>query len=306
MATNKTRVTMFELTGLTNDNNLIPFLFIFFLVVYVVTILSNIGMMALIQAFPSFHSPMYYFLKYLSLVDLIYSSSITPKILVDLLSVKKTISFLGCAFQVYFYAALAGAEVVLLSSMSYDRYAAICHPLHYSLIMTKAKCTGLVLLSFSVGLLQSAAQTSCLFSLEYCGPNLIDHFYCEIPPVLKLSCSTSHLCDIVTFLLVSTLGLCSLVAILVSYTFIMSSVFKIKSVEGRLKAFSTCSSHLICSSIYFLTIFFIYLRPDTRVLKKQDKVASVFYSVVTPMLNPLIYTLRNQEVRKVILQALKK
>nr|DBA29715.1 TPA: hypothetical protein GDO54_005777 [Pyxicephalus adspersus] len=303
---NKTQLTTFELAGLTNDKNLIPFLFLFFLVVYMVTIMGNIGMMAIIQMFSSLHTPMYYFLNYLSLVDLMYSSTITPKILVDLVSIKKSISLIGCAFQVYFYAALAGVEVVLLSSMSYDRYAAICHPLRYASIMTKPKWTGLVLLSFAVGFFQSAAQTGCLFSLSYWGSNFIEHFYCEIPPVLKLSCSSTHRCDIVTFLFVSFLGICSCVAILVSYTFIISSILRMKSIKGRLKAFNTCSSHLICSSIYFLTIFFIYLRSDTRVLSKEDKVASIFYSVITPMLNPIIYSLRNQEVKRVILRALKK
>ncbi|XP_077326947.1 olfactory receptor 5AP2-like [Lithobates pipiens] len=303
---NKTQLTMFELAGLTNDKNLVPFLFLFFFVVYVVTILGNVGMMAIIQVFSSLHTPMYFFLNYLSLVDLLYSSTITPKILADLVSLKKSISFTGCAFQVYFYAALAGVEVVLLSSMSYDRYAAICHPLRYALIMTKPKCTGLVLLSFAVGFLQSAAQTSCLFSLEYCGSNFIEHFYCEIPPVLKLSCSKTHQCDIVTFFFVGTLGICSCLAMLVSYTLIISAILRMKSVHVRLKAFNTCSSHLICSSMYFLTIFFIYLRSDTRVLSKQDKVASIFYSVITPMLNPIIYSLRNQEVKRLVLQSVKK
>ncbi|KAM9312349.1 olfactory receptor 5AP2-like [Gastrophryne carolinensis] len=306
ISNNRTHVSIFELTGLTDDKKLIPFLFVFFSVAYATTIIGNVGMMVLIHVAPSLRTPMYYFLNYLSLVDLIYSSTIAPKIIFDLISVKKSISFIGCAFQVYFYAALAGVEVMLLSSMSYDRYAAICHPLHYGSIMTKKKCVVLVLLSFSVGFIQSAVQTGCLFSLEYCGPNLLDHFYCEIPPVLKLSCSETHRCDIVTFIFVGTLGMCSLGAILASYTFIMSTIMKMKSVEGRVKAFSTCSSHLICSSIYFLTIFFIYLRPDTRALNKQDKVASVFYSVVTPMLNPLIYSLRNQEVKRNILQTIKK
>ncbi|XP_072254810.1 olfactory receptor 5AP2-like [Pyxicephalus adspersus] len=304
MGGNSTQATMFELTGLTDNTRIVPFLFTFFLIVYTVTLIGNIGMMGLVYAFSSLHTPMYYFLSFLSLVDLIYSSAITPKMVVDLISVKKSISFIGCVLQIYFYAALASIEVLLLSSMSYDRYAAICHPLHYVSVMTKEKCFCLVLVSFSVGLLQSLAQTSCVFSLHFCRSNLIDHFYCEIPPLLKLSCSDTFFCEVLTLFFVSTLGLYSLVSVLVSYTLIVSSILKMKSAKGRQKAFSTCSSHLMCVSIFFITVFFIYLRPDTRVLEKQDKVASVFYSVVTPMLNPLIYSLRNHEVKRVVLRAM--
>ncbi|XP_073479979.1 olfactory receptor 5B12-like [Aquarana catesbeiana] len=306
MSSNRTQVTIFELTGLTDNKRLAPFLFAMFLIIYMVTLIGNVGMMGLVRAFSSLHTPMYYFLSYLSLVDLIYSSTITPKMLADLISLKKSIPFIGCVLQIYFYAALANIEVLLLSGMSYDRYVAICHPLHYVSVMTKDKCFSMVLLCFSVGLLQSLAQTSCVFSLQYCRSNLIDHFYCEIPPLLKLSCSDPFFCEALTLFFVSTLGLYSLIAVLVSYTLIVSSILRMKSAEGRRKAFSTCSSHLTCVSIFFITVFFIYLRPDTQVLEKQDKVASVIYSVVTPMLNPLIYSLRNQEVKRVIIRAMQK
>ncbi|KAM5171691.1 olfactory receptor 5AP2-like [Mantella aurantiaca] len=295
---------MFELTGLTDNRRLVPFLFMLFLIIYMVTLIGNVGMMGLVHASSSLHTPMYYFLSYLSLVDLVYSSTITPKMLADLISVKKAISFFGCVLQIYFYAALASIEVLLLSSMSYDRYAAICHPLHYASVMTNDKCLFLVLLSFSVGLLQSLAQTGCVFSLQYCKSNLIDHFYCEIPPLLKLSCSDTLFCRVLTLFFVSTLGLYSLVTVLVSYTLIVSSILRMKSADGRQKAFSTCSSHLMCVSIFFVTVFFVYLQPGTHLLERQDKVASIFYSVVTPMLNPLIYSLRNQEVKRLIIRAI--
>ncbi|XP_073480385.1 olfactory receptor 5M5-like [Aquarana catesbeiana] len=304
MGSNRTQVTMFELTGLTDNKRLIPFLFILFLIIYMVTLIGNVGMMGLVRAFSSLHTPMYYFLSNLSLVDLVYSSTITPKMLADLISLQKSISFIGCVLQIYFYAALASIEVLLLSNMSYDRYVAICHPLHYASVMTKDKCFSLVLLPSCVGLLQSLAQTSCVFSLQYCRSNLIDHFYCEIPPLLKLSCSDTLFCEALTLFFVSTLGLYSFITVLVSYTLIVSSILRMKSAEGRQKAFSTCSSHLMCVSIFFTTVFFIYLRPDTRVLEKKDKVASVIYSVVTPMLNPIIYSLRNQEVKKVTIKAM--
>ncbi|XP_018427952.1 PREDICTED: olfactory receptor 1019-like [Nanorana parkeri] len=303
---NKTQVTVFEFSGLSNNKAVAPFLFVLFFLVYMVTICGNIGMMAIVHISPSLHTPMYYFLSYLSMVDLFYSSVIAPKMLSDLLLEKKLISFLGCALQFFFFAALASSEVFVLSDMSYDRYVAICHPLHYISIMTKKKCLGLVILSFSVGFIQSSAQTSSLFSLEYCESNLIDHFYCDIPPLVRLSCSETRTCNIVTLFFVCFCSLSSMTIILVSYALIISSILRINSAAGRRKAFSTCSSHLMCASIFYVTVFFTYLHPSSSTLGKQDKVSSVFYTVVTPMLNPLIYSLRNQEVKKVIISLVQK
>ncbi|XP_072254837.1 olfactory receptor 5AP2-like [Pyxicephalus adspersus] len=303
---NKTQVTVFEFSGLSDDKELAPFLFMFFLLVYMVTVYGNVGMMAMVYFSSSLHTPMYFFLSYLSIVDLFYSSVITPKMLADLLSNKKSITFIGCALQFYFFAALVGTEVFVLSIMAYDRYVAICHPLHYILIMTKKKCLFLVLFTFSVGFLQSVAQTSSLFSLEFCESNLIDHFYCDIPPLIRLSCSDTHICNIVTLFFVCLCSLSSLTTILVSYTLIVSSIVRITSAAGRKKAFSTCSSHLMCATIFYVTVYLTYLPPSSSSLKKQEMVASVFYTVVTPMLNPLIYSLRNQEVKKVIIRLVQK
>ncbi|XP_073479147.1 olfactory receptor 5AR1-like [Aquarana catesbeiana] len=303
---NKTQVTMFAFSGLTDDKLVAPFLFMLFLVVYIVTLLGNVGMMAMVHISPSLHTPMYYLLKYLSMVDLFYSSVITPKMLSDLLSERKLITFIGCTLQFYFFCALVGTEVFVLSDMAYDRYVAICHPLHYVSVMTKKKCHGLVILSFSVGFVQSVAQTSSLFSLEFCDSNLIDHFYCDIPALVRLSCSETRTCTIVTLFFVCSCSLSSMTIILVSYTFIMSSVLRINSAAGRRKAFSTCSSHLMCATIFYVTVSCTYLHPSSSTLKKQEKVSSVFYTVVTPMLNPLIYSLRNQEVKKAILRLLQK
>lgn len=299
---NESKVTMFEFSGLTDDEELAPFLFMFFLLVYMVTIGGNVGMMVIIRISQSLHTPMYHFLSHLAMVDLFYSSVITPKMLYDLLSKKKLISFIGCSLQFFFFASLASTEVFVLSGMSYDRYVAICQPLHYVSIMTRRKCLGLVLLAFSVGFVQSLAQSSCLFSLEYCRSNLLEHFYCDIPPLLRLSCSDILTCNVVTAFFVCFCSLSSMTTILVSYTLIASSILRINSGAGRRKAFSTCSSHLMCTSIFYIAVFFTYLHPSTSVLQKQDKVASLFYTVVTPMLNPLIYSLRNQEVKRVIAQ----
>ncbi|KAM5171694.1 olfactory receptor 5AR1-like [Mantella aurantiaca] len=301
---NNTQVVVFEFSGLTDNDKLIPFLFAFFLMVYLVTILGNIGLIVLVFVASNLHTPMYYFLSYLSAVDLFYSTTITPKMLYDLTSLRKTITFNGCALQYLFFAALAGTEVLILSSMSYDRYAAICHPLHYVSIMTKSKCLSLVCLSFSFGFFQSVVQTSCLFSLQYCGPNLIDHFYCDAPAIQRLSCSKTLLCNTFTILSVGFCGFISLSAILFSYSLIFTTILRIKSSEGRQKSFSTCSPHLMCASNFFVSVFFTYFRSPSSALDKQDKVPSVFYTVMTPMWNPFIYSLRNQEVKRAIIRAM--
>nr|DBA29724.1 TPA: hypothetical protein GDO54_005786 [Pyxicephalus adspersus] len=298
---------MFEFSGLSDDKELMPFFFMFFLLVYMVTIIGNLGMVAIVYAFSSLHTPMYFFLSSLSLVDLFYSSVITPNMLFNFFSARKSISFLGCALQLYFFCALASTEIILLSTMSYDRYVAICHPLHYTLIMTKKKCFGLVLFFTSLSFLQSIAHVCCVFSLPFCGSNFIDHFYCDIPPLLKLSCSTNSLrCNMITGILVSAYAIYILMAIFLSYTFIFISIFKMTSAKGRQKAFSTCSSHIICVLTFFTAIFFTYLRPHSGAFEIQDKVASIFYTTMTPMLNPLIYSLRNQEVKRILVQAMQK
>ncbi|XP_077118459.1 olfactory receptor 5AR1-like [Ranitomeya variabilis] len=299
---NQSRPTMFEFTGLTNDATLSIFLFVFFLLVYMITVVANVGLFIAVHKTSALHTPMYFFLSYLSVVDLFYSSVIVPKMISDLVSRRKVISFYGCALQFYFFAALASTDVHLLSNMSYDRYVAICHPLHYVSMMTKTKCFCMVLVAFSLGFLQSTAQTSCMFSLQYCGSNVINHFYCDIPPLLKLSCSDIVMCDMVIMFLIGFYGIGSLTAIMISYIFIIISILKIKSSKGRQKAFSTCSSHIICSCIFFLSVLLTYLHPPSNAINNQSKVASIFYSVMTPMLNPLVYSLRNQEVRNVIVQ----
>ncbi|OCT90887.1 olfactory receptor 1020 [Xenopus laevis] len=298
---NETKVTEFIFTGLADNPTEGSVLFALFLLVYLITILGNSGMVVMVYNTPHLHSPMYYFLASLSMVDLCYSSVITPKMLTDLVSRIKHISFTGCALQFFFFAALAVTESLLLSSMSYDRYVAICHPLHYPLIMTKKKCAGLCFAASAFGFSQSSAQTGCIFSLRFCRFNQIDHFYCDVPPLLKISCSKTFPCELVTIVFFCCFGMGSLTTILVSYTLIVSSILRIKSAAGRSKAFSTCSSHFICVCVFYWTALFIYLRLPFSNVDKQDKVLSVFYTVVIPMLNPLIYSLRNQEVKRVLL-----
>ncbi|XP_040275217.1 olfactory receptor 1020-like [Bufo bufo] len=304
--TNGTQVTRFIFSGLTNDDNLIPFLFILFFPLYIMTIMANVGLLTIVQTTSSLQNPMYFFLSYLSLVDVFYSSSVIPKMLVDLISKKKAISFVGCAFQFFVYCLLVASESLLFSTMSYDRYVAVCHPLHYMTIMTKKKCLCLVSVVLSIGFIQSSVQTGCTFTLKFCGSNLINHFYCDVFPVLKLSCSDNFTCGIITICIVCILGIGPLIVILLSYLLIIFSVSQIKSSSGRSKAFSTCSSHLMCVFIFYGSIFFTYLRSHSRIFTVKDKVASVFYTAVTPMLNPLIYSLRNQDVKHTVITLVRK
>ncbi|XP_056424948.1 olfactory receptor 1052-like [Hyla sarda] len=301
---NKTQATIFVFSGLTDDAILAFFLFDFFLIVYSITVVGNIGIIVIVHMTPTLHTPMYYFLRYLSLVDLFYSSVVSPKMIYDLVSVKKVITFHACALQFFVFSSLAGTEVVLLSIMSYDRYAAICHPLHYMTIMTKKKCSHLVVLAFFLGIWQSAAMTSCVFSLQYCASNLIDHFFCDIFPLLRMSCSDTFVCDMVTAFIIGSYIVGSLTTILVSYILIIFSILKIRSAKGRQKAFSTCLSHLLCSSSFYIPIFITYVCPPSDAFKKQDKVVSIFYAFITPMLNPFIYSLRNKEMKKSIVRAI--
>ncbi|XP_056424949.1 olfactory receptor 5B12-like [Hyla sarda] len=300
---NRTTLTFFIFSGLTEIEELIPFLFVLFSLLYVMALVGNIGIVVLVYNSSRLHSPMYYFLSFLALIDVFYSCTITPKLIFDLTVVEKVITFTGCALQFFSYAALGGSENFLLSTMSYDRYVAICHPLHYMTIMTRKKCLHLIFAVFSVGFLQSAVQTSCTFSLQFCGSGFIDHFYCDVPPILRLSCSDTSYCNMVTVYIVGVLTIIPFLTIILSYIFILSTILRMTSAEGRKKAFSTCSSHLICASVFYMPIFFNYLHPPSSVFTSQDKVAAIFYAVVTPMLNPLIYTLRNQEIRRTIGQA---
>ncbi|XP_068129317.1 olfactory receptor 5AR1-like [Hyperolius riggenbachi] len=304
--TNRSQITLFEFSGLTDDKALIPFLFVFFLLVYIVTVVGNLAIMIMTNISSSLQTQMYFFLNYLSLVDLVYSSIITPKMLSDLISVKKSISLVGCALQFFFFASIASTEVFILACMALDRYAAICRPLHYALIMTKNNCLCMVLLSFFIGFLQAVVPTGCMFTLTFCVSNHIEHYYCDVPPLLKLTCSDPLLCNILLNIVVCLCTVSSMMTILVSYCLIISSIIRIKSSKGRRKAFSTCSSHLTCVTILYATVLSNYLHPSSDTFNKYDKSASLFYSVINPMLNPIIYSLRNQDVKKAFLEMIQK
>ncbi|XP_078509029.1 olfactory receptor 5AP2-like [Lissotriton helveticus] len=295
---NWTMVKEFILLGLTDDPLMKVPLFVLFLLVYIITILGNTGIIALIKSSPHLHTSMYFLLSNLSFVDICYSSIITPNLLANFLSESRAISFLGCVTQLFSFVFLGSTEVYLLTVMAYDRYNAICNPLLYSLIMDTRMCVYLVGAAYLAALLNALIHTCCTFRLTFCKSNRIIHFYCDVPPLLKLSCSDTSVNDVVLILFAGGSIVASLVIVLVSYSYIVAAILKIHTSEGRFKAFSTCSSHFLCVTIFFSTLVFMYLRPSSTYVMDQDRVASVFYTSIIPMLNPLIYSLRNQEVKE--------
>ncbi|XP_026267434.2 olfactory receptor 5A1 [Urocitellus parryii] len=296
-AWNSSSVTMFILLGFTDHPELQDFLYVTFLSIYLVTLAWNLALIFLIRGDAHLHTPMYFFLSNLSFIDICYSSTVAPKMLTDFFQEQKTISFLGCAAQFFFFVGMGLTECFLLTAMAYDRYAAISSPLLYTTLMSQGLCARMVVGAYMGGFLSSLIQACSIFRLHFCGSNVINHFFCDLPPILALSCSNTFLTQVVNFLVVVAVGGTSFLVLLVSYSYIVSAVVKIRSVEGRWKAFNTCASHLIVVTLLFGTALFMYLRPSSSYSLGRDKVVSVFYSLVIPMLNPLIYSLRNREIK---------
>ncbi|XP_069483825.1 olfactory receptor 5AP2-like [Ambystoma mexicanum] len=297
---NWTRVTEFILLGVTDHHVLQVPLFVIFFLVYVITLVGNIGIMILIRVTQRLHTPMYFLLWNLSLVDICYSSVSTPNMLVNFLCARNTISFIGCATQMFLNFTTGSAEVFLLTVMAYDRYTAICNPLLYSVIMNNQTCIYLVVFVYLLAVSNALTHAILTFTLPFCGSNAITHFFCDVPPILKIACSDTTLNEAVLVSLAGGLILVCLMIILISYAFIVSAILKISSAEGRWQTFRTCSSHFMCVIIFFGTLVFMYVKPTSTHSMSQDRVASVFYTVVIPMLNPLIYSLRNQEVKEAL------
>nr|XP_006995107.2 olfactory receptor 5B12-like [Peromyscus maniculatus bairdii] len=294
---NVSEATEFILVGLTDAPELQIPLFIIFTLIYLITLVGNLGMIVLILLDSRLHTPMYFFLSNLSLVDCVYASAVTPKVMEGFLTGHKIISYNACAAQMFFFAAFATTESFILASMAFDRHAAVCKPLHYSTTMTSPMCVLMVTVSYMCGLLQSSIHVAFTFHLSFCHSNVINHFFCDIPPLLALSCSDIHINDIIIFILASFNVVFTLFIILNSYLLIFIAILRMHSAEGRKKAFSTCTSHLTTVSIFFGTIIFMYLQPSSSHSMDTDKIASVFYTMVIPMLNPLVYSLRNKEVK---------
>nr|XP_006117327.1 olfactory receptor-like protein OLF2 [Pelodiscus sinensis] len=305
-AGNYSLVTEFILSGLTDRPELQVPLFVLFLLIYVTTLLCNGGMILIITIDPQLHTPMYFFLRSLSFCDLCCSTVIAPKMLQTFLAEKKSISYIACAVQMYCFLVCVDVECLMLAVMAYDRYVAICNPLLYTVTMSRQRCDLLVAGVCAVGLVDTLILTCCTFQLSFCSSNIIRHFYCEMPFVMGLSCSDTRITETVMFASTCYTVVITGVIILLSYVLIISTILQIRSAEGRRKAFSTCASHLTAVVIFQGTVTFMSFRPTSVNSMDMDKIASLFYTLVIPMLNPLIYSLRNREVKAALRKVMNK
>ncbi|XP_028372526.1 olfactory receptor 5L1-like [Phyllostomus discolor] len=297
---NCTAVTEFILLGLSDAPELRVFLFMVFLLIYGITVLGNLGMITLIQVSPRLHTPMYFFLSHLSLVDFCYSTTIVPKMLANILNKDKAISFLGCMVQFYLFCAYGIIEVFLLAVMAYDRFVAICSPLLYMVTMSQNLCVELVSCCYLGGTVCSLIHLCLALEIPTYRSNVINHFFCDLPPLLSLACSDVTVNELFLYIVASFNEILTIVIILTSYLFILITILRMRSAEGRHKAFSTCASHLTAIVVFHGTILFTYFQPSSGNNEDVDKVATVFYTVVIPMLNPLIYSLRNKDVKEAL------
>ncbi|XP_042533194.1 olfactory receptor 2F1-like [Dipodomys spectabilis] len=296
-AVNETWVSGFVLLGLSSDRDTQVSLFVLFLAMYVVTVLGNVLIVLLIRLDSRLHTPMYFFLTHLSLVDVSYATSIVPQLLAHFLAEHKVIPFLSCAAQLFFSLALGGIEFVLLAVMAYDRYVAVCDPLRYSAIMHGGLCTRLAISSWVSGSINSLIHTSIAFQLPMCTHKSIDHISCEILAVVRLACVDISSDEIIIMVSSIVLLMAPFFLVLLSYIQIISSILKMQSAEGRRKAFHTCASHLTVVVLCYGMAIFTYVQPHSSPSVLQEKLISLFYAILTPMLNPMIYSLRNKEVK---------
>ncbi|XP_061295624.1 olfactory receptor 4P4-like [Bos javanicus] len=294
---NRNNITEFILLGLSQNKEIEILCFFLFLLCYIAILIGNLLVTISIASSQLMKQPMYFFLSYLSLADLCYTSTVTPKLITDLLAAKKTISYNGCMTQLFTMHLFGGIEVFILTGMAYDRYVAICKPLHYTLIMTRQKCGAMIAASCAGAFLHSFGQFLLAIFLPYCGPNEIDHYFCDVYPLLKLACTDTTRIGLLVIANSGLMGLVTFVVLLISYAVILYTV-RSHSVENRRKALSTCSSHITVVVLFFAPLFFIYIRPATTL--PEDKVFALFYTIIAPMLNPLIYTLRNVEMKNAI------
>ncbi|XP_032738157.1 LOW QUALITY PROTEIN: olfactory receptor 5H2-like [Lontra canadensis] len=293
---NATFLTKLILTGLTYEPQWQIPLFLLFLVIYLLTIVGNLGLIALIWNDTQLHIPMYLFLGSLALVDAWLSSTVSPKMLVNFFSESKMISLSECMIHFFSFAISVTTECFLLATMAYDRYVAICKPLLYPVIMSNTLCIQLILLSFLGGLLHAIIHTSFLFRLTFCNSIIVHHFYCDIIPLFKISCTDPSINYLIVFIFSGSIQVFTILTVLVSYTLVLFTILKKKSLQGIKKAFSTCGAHLLSVSLYYGPLLFMYVRPRSAQTDNQDMMDSLFYTIIIPMLNPMIYSLRNKKV----------
>uniref|UniRef100_A0A8C6FVP0 Olfactory receptor n=1 Tax=Moschus moschiferus TaxID=68415 RepID=A0A8C6FVP0_MOSMO len=297
---NGTEATEFILLGLTSQLELQPILFMVFLLIYLITLTGNFGMILLIRFTPRLQTPMYFFLTHLACVDIFYSTNVSPQMLVNFLSEKKTISYVGCLAQCFVFVTLLLTEYYMLGAMAYDRYMAICNPLHYNRRMSRSLCICLVTFPYLWGSMVGTMQVILTSRLSFCGSNTINHFYCADPPLLMLTCSDTYIKQTALFVSAGINLTGSLLIILISYIFIFITIMRIRSSEGQRKAFSTCGSHLTAVIMFYGSLTCMYLRPANKQSVEQGKIVSVICIFVNPMLNPFIYSLRNNDVKQAL------
>ncbi|XP_075048292.1 olfactory receptor 5V1-like [Mixophyes fleayi] len=298
---NQTSPDRFILLGLANVLYLQVICFLMFLLMYIITLSGNLLLIIVVRTNPKLHSPMYFFLCNLSIIDIGFSSSIVPIILINTLAKDRSISLLGCAAQMFFSLVLGATECMILAVMAYDRFAAICRPLHYNNIMNKTMCFYLAVIPWSVGFINAFIQVPLTFQLPFCRSHHVNHFLCEVPPFLRMSCRDTWLNETSIYFSAAIIVMCSFSLTLVSYVHIISTIMKNHYSQGRHKAFSTCASHLNVVTLYYGTIMFMYLRPHSSNSHETDKVVSILYTTVTPMLNPFLYSIRNKDVKDTII-----
>ncbi|XP_037695403.1 olfactory receptor 5AN1-like [Choloepus didactylus] len=303
---NITGITHFILLGFSDFPRILAVFFVTSLLIYVMTVTWNLCLIVLIRMDSHLHTPMYFFLSNLSFTDICYVTSIVPKMLSNCFQKQQTISFVGCIVQQFVFSTMGLSDSCLLTAMAYDRYAAICNPLLYSSIMSPSLCGWMALGAYMVGLSASFSQLGALLQLHFCGPNVINHFFCDIPQLLILSCTDTFFVKAMLAILTMIFGIANILIIMIYYGYIIISVMKITSAKGRSKAFNTCASHLTAVSLFYMSGIFVYLSYSSSGSSSVDRFASVLYTVVIPLLNPLIYSLRNREIKDALKKLQKK
>ena len=303
---NITEITHFIRLGFSDFPRIIVVLFVVFLVIYILTLTWNLLLLILIRMDSHLHTPMYFFLSNLSFMDICYVTSTAPKMLHDFFQERQIITYVDCVIQNFVFSTMGLSESCLMTAMAYDRYAAICNPLLYSSIMSPALCGRMVLGSYLAGLSASVFQLCAMLQLHFCGPNVINHFFCDMPQLLLLSCTDTFFVQLLTAILTMIFGIINALVIMISYVYIVISIMKVTTASGRSKAFNTCASHLTAVTLFYTSSIFVYLSSSSGGSSSFDRFASVFYTVVIPMLNPLIYSLRNKEIKDALKRLQKK